>query len=50
MMAAAYVPDASVQSDIIARVFARANLTASNDMIPQVYNSTTGANTQGQFK
>ncbi|VDC02252.1 unnamed protein product [Peniophora sp. CBMAI 1063] len=49
MMAASYVSDSSVQSDIIARVFARANLTASNDMIPQVYNSSTGATTQGQF-
>ncbi|KZV65241.1 hypothetical protein PENSPDRAFT_737823 [Peniophora sp. CONT] len=49
MMAAAYASDASVASDIITRIFNRANLTASNDLIPQVYNSSTGATTQGQF-
>lgn len=50
MMAAAYVSDSNVQSSIIARIHNRANLTASNDMIPQVYNSSTGATEQGQFK
>lgn len=50
MMAAAYVSDSSLQSAIVTRIFNRANLTASGDMIPQVYNSSTGAITQGQFR